>query len=138
MVGMTVPPYGPDDPDRHFYQQDGGAPKPAPERPMQLTEDRVRLLIERAITESLHRHEHHLLKHFDTQFNHLYKTLESAFPGGDPHGHRLAHEKAIRDAEGWNRIKGELLSKLATSGLWAVGAWVLYLIWQAIVESVQK
>lgn len=135
---MTVPPFGPDDPDRHFYQQGNGAPKPAPGQQTPLTEDRVRLLIERAITESLHRHENHLLKHFDTRFNNLHEALQSAFPGGDPHGHRLAHEKAIRDAEGWTKLKGELLSKLATSGIWAVAAWILYLVWNAIVESVQK
>lgn len=138
---MTVPPYGPDDEDLQFFQRGNEGPpraRPAPDPNAVLTEDRVRLLIERAITESLHRHENHLLTHFDTKFNHLCKTLESAFPGGDPHGHRLAHEKAIRDQEGWNKLKGELLSKLATSGIWAVAAWILFLIWNAIVESVQK
>jgi len=136
---MSVPPYNVGDPA--FYQrppEEVQRPRQVPGPPPVLTEDRVQLLIERAITASLHRHEGQLLKHIDSRFDSLYRALESAFPGGDPHAHRLAHEKAIRDAEGWDKLKAEMISKLATSGIWAAAAWVLYLNWRAVVESEQK
>lgn len=109
---------------------------PGPDRT--LSEDRVRLMIERAVSDSLDRHEQKMLKHIDTRFVQLHDTFTSAFPGGDPHGHRMAHEKAIRDADGWNKIKGDLISKFMTSGLWIAGAYLVVVVWQAFKDSVNK
>jgi len=57
-----------------------------------LTEDRVALMIQEAVQRALTAHEQHLTLHMDSQFALLRKSFAEAFPGGDPHGHRLAHE----------------------------------------------
>lgn len=120
------------------YYQDETPKRPMLPTPYGVTEDRVRLLIEKAVADALNRHEQKMIQHMDVKFVQLNATVMSAFPNGDPHGHRLAHEKAIRNADGWEKLKGELITKLATSGMWAAGAWVIYILWQAFKESIHK
>lgn len=110
--------------------------RPAPEGG--ITEDRAALMIEQAMQAALKSHEQHLMLHMDKQFALLQQTFASAFPGGDPHGHRLAHEKAIRDATGWDRLKADLVSKFLTAGLWVAAGWLALAAWEAFKHEVRK
>lgn len=103
-----------------------------------LTEDRVALMIEQAVSSALKSHEQHLMTHMDRQFALLKQTFSEAFPGGDPHGHRLAHEKQIRTATGWDRMKSDVVSKFLTGGLWIAGGWLLLAIWESFKHEVKK
>lgn len=79
-----------------------------PERRDQaLTEDRVKLMISEAVQQALASHEQHLTAHMDRQFAMLRQSFADAFPGGDPHGHRIAHEKAIANATWWDKTKSD-------------------------------
>ena len=103
-----------------------------------LTEDRVALMIQEAVQKALAAHEQHLTLHMDKQFASLRQTFSEAFPGGDPHGHRLAHEKAIRNATGWDKLKAEVASKFLTAGLWVAVGWMAIAIWEAFKHEVKK
>lgn len=94
----------------------------------QLTEDRVKVLI----SEALERHERRVMDHLDSGFDKLSQTFASAFPGGDPHGHRMAHEKAIRDATGRDKLRSEVLGKFVTGGLWAAAGFLAFATWESV------
>jgi hypothetical protein len=103
-----------------------------------LTEDRVTLMIQDAVSKALTAHEQHLTLHMDRQFALLKQTFADAFPGGDPHGHRLAHEKAIRNASWWDKVKSEAVTKVATAGLWAVVVFLAIAAWEHIKQEARK
>lgn len=103
-----------------------------------LTEDRVALMIEQAVQTALKAHEQHLTTHMDKQFALLQKTFAEAFPGGDPHGHRLAHEKAIAKAGWWEKAKGDAFSKVAGAGIWAVVVFLAIAAWEHIKQEARK
>lgn len=98
-----------------------------------LTEDRVKVLI----ADALERHELRVMEHLDSGFDRLTQTFASAFPNGDPHGHRLAHEKAIRAATGWDRLKADVVGKFLTAGLWAAAGFLAFAAWEAIKSNLQ-
>ena len=103
-----------------------------------LTEDRVALMIQEAVSKALASHEQHLTLHMDKQFASLRQTFADAFPGGDPHGHRLAHEKAIANATWWEKAKGDAFSKLTAAGVWAVVAFLAVAAWEHIKHEARK
>ena len=110
-----------------------------PERRDQaLTEDKVKLMIAEAVRKALTEHEQHLRDHMDAQFASLRDTFAQAFPGGDPHGHRLAHEKAIRNATWWDKVKSDAVSKTATAGLWAVIVFLAVAAWEHLKQEARK
>ena len=74
----------------------------------------------------------------DAQFAQLKATFGAAFPGGDPHGHRMAHEAAIREAAGWQKIKAEALSKALTGGIVVAIGWLALAAWEALKHEVRK
>lgn len=103
-----------------------------------VTEDRVLLLVESAVSQSMAKHESRMTQHFDLHFKKVVELITAAFPDGDPHGHRMAHEKDIRDADSWRKIKAEVISKAATSGVLIALGWVALIIWGAFKDSVSK
>lgn len=103
-----------------------------------LTEDRVTLMIQEAVSKALTAHEQQLMAHMDRQFAALRQSFSEAFPGGDPHGHRIAHEKAIRNASWWEKVKSEAFTKTATAGLWAVIVFLCIAIWEHLKNEVRK
>lgn len=103
-----------------------------------LTEDKVALMIQEAVQAALKSHEQHLMLHMDKQFASLQNTFAAAFPGGDPHGHRLAHEKAIAKAGWWDRAKSDAFSKVAGAGLWAVVVFLAIAAWEHIKQEARK
>lgn len=103
-----------------------------------LTEDRVALMIQEAVHKALAAHEQHLKLHIDSQFASLKQTFADAFPGGDPHGHRMAHEKAIAKAGWWEKAKSDAFSKLAAAGVWAVVMFLAVAAWEHIKQEARK
>ena len=110
-----------------------------PERRDQaLTEDRVKLMISEAVQQALASHEQHLTAHMDRQFASLRHAFNEAFPGGDPHGHRLAHEKFIANASWWDKVKADAASKLATAGIWVFLLFLAAAAWEYIKHEARK
>ena len=81
-------------------------------------------------------------KHFDEKMDalevSLSKLFASAFPNGDPIGHRAAHEAQIKSADWWSRMKTETFLNLAKSGAWVAVVWVAYAAWEHFKEAVRK
>lgn len=109
----------------------------SPERPA-LTEDRVALMIQDAVGKALVTHEQHLTLHMDQQFALLRKSFADAFPHGDAHGHRLAHERAISKATWWDKAKSDAFSKVTATGLWAIVAFLALAAWEHIRQEARK
>lgn len=103
-----------------------------------ISEAQIALMIEEEVERRMDKTEQKLMLHMDTKFAQLHKLITDAFPEGDPHGHRMFHEKSIRDADAWARIKGDVLSKFLTSGLWVAAGYLVYLMWGAFKESVKS
>jgi hypothetical protein len=103
-----------------------------------VSEAQISLMIEEEVERRLGKFEDKLMMHMDAKFAQLHHMIAEGYPGGDPHGHRMAHEKMIRDADGWSKIKGEILSKFLTGGLWLAAGWLAFAIWQAFKQEVQK
>lgn len=103
-----------------------------------VTEDRVSLMIEEAVSEALAKHETRMLTHIDVKFGQLHKLITDAFPNGDPHGHRMAHEAQIRSATDWSRLKTMLIEKLLSAGLLAGVVWLALVAWEAIKREMHK
>lgn len=81
-----------------------------------LTEERVKALIDAAIKQH----------------------CEAAFHDGDPHGHKRAHRLMMDDHRAKQKLKEEILHKIATSAAWLVVVGVLTAIWMAIKSEVHK
>ncbi|MBC8642140.1 hypothetical protein IAG25_35635 [Caballeronia sp. EK] len=60
----------------------------------------------------------------------LVDDLAKGFPGGDPDGHRRAHEAQIRKAEARAKFYEDLRSKLVERGLWALILFIGVALWQ--------
>ena len=103
-----------------------------------LTEDRVALMIEHAVSTALKSHEQHLTLHMDKQFALLRQSFADAFPGGDAHGHRLAHERAISKATWWDKAKSDAFSKVASAGIWAVVVFLAIAAWEHVKQEARK
>ena len=114
-------------------------PYEGPERrATNLTEDRVKLMIAEAVQQALASHEQHLTAHMDRQFASLRQTFAEAFPGGDPHGPRIAHETAIANATWWDKTKSDAVSKVTAAGLWAVVVFLAVAAWEHIKSEARK
>ena len=103
-----------------------------------LTEDRVQLMISQALATAMQEHERKIISHMDSQFASMRGFVASAFPEGDPHGHRMAHENKIRDAQAWNKLKAELLNKFLSGGLLVAAGWLALAVWEAFKHEVRK
>lgn len=103
-----------------------------------LTEDKVALMIEQAVQAALKRHEQDLMLHMDKQFEFLRRVFADAFPSGDPHGHRIAHEKSIAKAGWWDKIKSDAFAKVASAGLWAIVVFLAIAAWENIKQEAKK
>ena len=107
-------------------------------RATSLTEDRVALMIEQAVQTALRNHEQHLMAHMDRQFAALRQSFNDAFPDGDPHGHRMAHERFIAQASWWDRVKSDAASKLATAGIWTIAGFFALAAWEYFKHEARK
>lgn len=103
-----------------------------------VTEDRVQLMIAEAVSKALREHEQHLVQHMDKQFAALRVSFAEAFPDGDPHGHRVAHQKMIANAGWWEKAKNDAFVKVSALGVWAVFIFLCVAAWEHIKSEVRK
>ena len=118
-------------------------PKPAeeysgPDRRATLTRDEASLMIQVAVTTALTKHESDMQDFIKAEFQRLEETFKSAFPGGDPHGHRAAHEQQIKTATRWDQLKSEFISKAFTTGMLAAVGFLLIAVWDYFKREVTK
>jgi hypothetical protein len=103
-----------------------------------VNEAQISLMIEEEVERRISKLEDKLMMHMDTKFAQLHRLISDAFPNGDPHGHRAYHELQIKQADGWDKIKGDVISKFMTSGLWLAAAYLAFAVWQAFKSDVTK
>lgn len=103
-----------------------------------LSEDRVRLLIQQSVADALQQQQDRILAAMDERFADLRSTFKDAFPDGDAAGHRIAHEKAIRNASWWDRIKADAVSKTAAASVWVFLAFVAVAVWEHVKNEARK
>ena len=103
-----------------------------------ITEDRVKLMIAQAVQQALTNHEQHLTAHMDKQFASLRQSFADAFPGGDPHGHRMAHERQIANATWWDKAKSDAFSKVAAAGVWATVVFLAVAAWEHLKNEAKR
>jgi hypothetical protein len=99
-----------------------------------MTEDRVRLLIQQTVDNSMKVHEARIEQLIKVEFGKMETLFKSAFPEGDPYGHRAAHEKQIRDATKWDKIKAEFISKAFSTGILAAVGFALIAVWEHYIK----
>jgi hypothetical protein len=66
------------------------------------------------------------------------RVYVSAFPDGDPAGHRRHHELVIKREEEKVIFWTTLRTKLAEWGLIAFAGWALYALWAAFLQGPKK
>lgn len=103
-----------------------------------LTEERVSYMIEEAVDEALSKHDVEMRAFIKNEFGQLHALISAAFPNGDVHGHKIAHEKQIKDANRWDALKAEFISKAFTSGMLAAAFFVFMAVWESIKGEVKK
>jgi hypothetical protein len=101
-------------------------------------EAQIALMVEEEVERRMSKLEERLMLHMDSKFAQLHRLISDAFPNGDPHGHRAYHELQIKQADGWDKIKGEVVSKFLTGGLWIAAGWLAFAVWQAFKEGVRS
>ena len=103
-----------------------------------VSEAQISLMIEEEIERRMSKFEDRMLLHMDAKFAQMHKLITDAFPQGDPHGHRAYHELQMKQADGWDKIKAEILSKFLTGSLWIAAGWLAFVVWQAFKNQVTK
>lgn len=103
-----------------------------------LTEEKVSLMIEEAVEDALTKHEEQMRTFIKGEFGQLHSLISAAFPNGDVHGHKIAHEKAIRDANRWDQIKADFIGTAFKTGLMAAIGFMLVAAWESIKNEVKK
>jgi hypothetical protein len=103
-----------------------------------VSEAQISLMIEEEIERRMSKFEDRMLLHMDAKFAQMHKLISEAFPHGDPHGHRAYHELQIKQADGWDKIKGDILSKMLTGGIWLAAGYLALAVWNALKQDVTK
>lgn len=62
---------------------------------------------------------------------------QTAFPNGDAHGHRRAHDMLINEYRAKQKMKEDALNKIIAGIAWAIVVGVGYAIWTAIKAEVK-
>lgn len=123
--------------ERKYYQP-GEIPDRRSHPEFGISEDRAQLLISKAIDASMREHEKVVMRELDSRFSELSDMIKSAFPEGDPHGHRRSHEQEIREAAGWSKLKADLVSKVMTGGIWGGLVWLAFAVVEAIKQEIKR
>ena len=70
--------------------------------------------------------------------NELRQLMDNAFPFGDPHGHRAAHEASIRRAEARFEFWKKMSFELSKWGLFGFLGWAALQLWNAFLHGPTK
>lgn len=103
-----------------------------------LTEERVSIMIEEAVDDAMTKHEQRMTTMFKAEFGQLHTLITAAFPNGDVHGHKVAHEKQIDSAKWWDQLKADFITKAFTTGMLAAMGFLLMAAWEAVKGEARK
>ena len=81
--------------------------------------------------------EHRITARVDARFAELKTLITSAFPDGDPHGHRMAHESLIEADKRWSKLKFGVFEKVAGGGALAVLVFLSHKIWEYAQKAIK-
>lgn len=68
----------------------------------------------------------------------MSQMMASAFPGGDPDGHRRHHELVIKQAEAKTAFWEKMRFELVRWGLIGFLGWAAYALWQSFLQGPPK
>ncbi len=102
-------------------------------KPTRMTE-----LVEDAVKEAMEEHEEKVRQHLDARFNELKAIMLSAFPDGDPIGHRQYHQKQIDYMNERIALWRDIRNKSVVGTLWLLGSFIAMAAWEYIKRQVQK
>lgn len=101
--------------------------------------DEALLLLIPQIHEKIDRIEAALQKHMTDDSikiaEEIKVLMDNAFPFGDPHGHRAAHEASIRRAEARTEFWKKMTFELSRWGLFGFLGWAAVNLWRVFVEG---
>lgn len=109
-----------------------------PERRHGVTEERVELMIDQAMDRHLGEFRHEVLELLSKEFDRLEKVMKSAFPDGDPHGHKLAHMAQIDAANRWKDLRHKFILNVGSAGLLAGLTFLCYAAWEAVRRELER
>ena len=112
--------------------------RPERRRTPAITEAQIALMVEEEVERRLAKFEDKIIAHMDVKFGQMHKMFSDAFPDGDPHGHRMYHERSIKTADQWSKFKMGLVDKLAAGGAWAILGFVALALWDYFKREVQR
>ena len=104
----------------------------------ELSQERVTAIVKSAVDDALKEHKADVTRHIDESMKELKAYIATGYPDGDPVGHRMAHEKEIRDAARWDKIKGSVIEKVMTGGVWAVLVFLGAAAWEWVKRGLHK
>lgn len=104
----------------------------------ELSQERIASIVKSAVDDALKEHKADVTRHIDESMKDLKAYIATGYPDGDPVGHRMAHEKGIRDAERWERLKTSVAEKLLTGGVWGLLLFVGLAVWETLKREAQK
>lgn len=86
----------------------------------QLSEEKAKQMIDEAVRQAIDSHDQDMREFIKAEMAELSKLIRSAFPDGDPDGHRRAHEEEIASAKRWTAMKVAVMEKVVTGGVWGL------------------
>lgn len=95
-------------------------------------------LVEVAVNEAMVKHEDKVRKHLDDRFDELKAIMLSAFPNGDPVGHKEFHQKQIEYMNDKIALWKEIRSKSIIGILWATAGFIAMAVLEYVKRSVLK
>lgn len=103
-----------------------------------LSEEKVAMMIEEAVDDAMGKHEQRITSMFKAEFGQLHALITAAFPNGDVHGHKIAHEAQIDSARWWKQLKADFITKAFTTGMLAALVFVAIAVWESVKGEVKK
>ena len=105
-------------------------------RPNALSEERATQMINEAVAQAIDTHDQDMRQFIKAEMAELSKLIRSAFPDGDPDGHRRAHEQEIASAKRWTAIKVSVMEKVVTGGVWGLISFLALAAWEHFKRGV--
>lgn len=95
---------------------------------------RIKYMVEVAVKQAMEEHEVKVRQHLDDRFDELKAIMLSAFPNGDPIGHKEFHQKQIEYMNDRIALWKEIRSKSIIGILWAGAGFIA----MAVLEYVKR
>lgn len=102
-------------------------------------EDGALLMLVKQVHEGQQALDEKLTQHMTNETRELAEAvsdmMKRSFPGGDPDGHRRAHEAQIAAIEARAEFWKKLLFELTKYGLIGLAGWLFIIVWTALLKG---